>query len=706
MTVQSELSRKSYDGNGVTTAFAVPFRFLDKTHLRVIRSVIATGVETELTLDSAGADGFTVTGAGEPSGGTVTAVTAPSTLQRITILRNVPLTQLLDFIANDAFPAESHEQALDQLTMIAQQQEERLDRAATLPEAVSGVSAELPTPEALRALRWNGARTALENYDPSAISVPSGSDQVGFQHGFTGAVARTVQDKGRDTVSAKDGGAVGDGVTNDEAALELVLANASDDIELPPGEYLVTDRPANPLGRPYRGRGRVVKAVPGGTRQLNTRAHDGQLIFGQENLHAFMAKLFQGLTTAKVVCSGDSTTAGDGTTAPWGFVQALAAASYDRGHHVSFTNSGHSGENTSEWVSTYLAADLALNPDLYVVRWGINDPFNGRTIAQFAADLDAGLTQCRAAKTIAQMAILIMVPNSTSDTPNGRDEKWYEDARDVCRELAEKHGCAYFDTYGLFQNSRDAAGLWMDDPFGDGRAIHPANIMNAWIASKLADLVFPHLLRPRIADGTNYSKTASSLPSTYPYGWSHFSTASGDTSFPMKNAHVLTFKSLNGVVMQWAHSGWASETSASNNGGLNKAQISARMGQHVGATDTWYAWSGHAPLDLTSLLVNGWVPFAANNNPSASMNGNVVTLSGLIKSGATAAGTDLLTLPAGWRPRNSVEVFLQPMGPTGTTTPCVVHINGIGAASPGLVEIQSVANVAFLSLSGISFEAG
>ena len=67
MTVSSQTSRVSYAGNGSTKAFAVSFYFLADSHLKVILRA-ADGSETVKTLTT----DYTVSGAGNPSGGTVT----------------------------------------------------------------------------------------------------------------------------------------------------------------------------------------------------------------------------------------------------------------------------------------------------------------------------------------------------------------------------------------------------------------------------------------------------------------------------------------------------------------------------------------------------------------------------------------------------------------------------------------------------------
>ena len=163
MTVQTTASRADYTGNGSTTSFTVPFYFLDNTHLTVLRTQISTGTATTLALTT----DYTVSGAGVGTGGTITCTTAPTTDQKISILRNVPLTQLSHYVPNDPFPAATHEQIVDQLTMEVQQVNEIASRALQLPANTSGVSATLPTPAGQKVIGWNQYGTALSNYSIS-----------------------------------------------------------------------------------------------------------------------------------------------------------------------------------------------------------------------------------------------------------------------------------------------------------------------------------------------------------------------------------------------------------------------------------------------------------------------------------------------------------------------------------------------------------
>lgn len=312
MTVPSSTSSVSYTADGISALYSVPFRFLQNSHI-----LVTTRQGTGAEVIEVGT--YTVAGAGSPSGGTVTFSPVKAAGTIIVISRNVPLTQEADYVDNDPFPAESHEDALDKLTMISQQLKEQGDRSLRLPITAVGVSTQLPAPLASNLIGWNSTANGLRNFttaeiatsvaftnwrydsftatvgqtafvlaaDPGAIgnldvsidgvtqvpiddytlsgttltmtSALVGGERVLARYGTaagatdassmtwqpagTGAVQRTVQGKLRESVSALDFGAVGDGVANDTAALSAALAycrSVAKPLYMPAGTYRTT----------------------------------------------------------------------------------------------------------------------------------------------------------------------------------------------------------------------------------------------------------------------------------------------------------------------------------------------------------------------------------------------------------------------------------------------------------------------------------
>ena len=124
MTVSSSTNKVSYSGNGSLTTFAYTFKVFDQDDLTVILRA-ADGTETTQTITTH----YTVTGVGEASGGNVVFGSAPASGVTVVIIREQPLTQGLDLVPNDPFPAQSLEEALDKVVFMTQKHEEELSRA-------------------------------------------------------------------------------------------------------------------------------------------------------------------------------------------------------------------------------------------------------------------------------------------------------------------------------------------------------------------------------------------------------------------------------------------------------------------------------------------------------------------------------------------------------------------------------------------------
>jgi hypothetical protein len=199
VTVSSTTNRVSYSGNGSTTAFAFSHPFRLTADLVVTVRTTATGAES---LKTEGSDytvsGTSDAGTGGYSSGTVTFGTAPASGTQVHIDRVVTRTQTADYISGDGIPPASIEGALDKLSLAVQELDSRFGRTLLQPRTAANRNLVLPEPGttvASRYLRVNAAGTGYE---------------------LTGT-AQTTQ------ISVKDFGALGDGVTDDTAAINAAF---------------------------------------------------------------------------------------------------------------------------------------------------------------------------------------------------------------------------------------------------------------------------------------------------------------------------------------------------------------------------------------------------------------------------------------------------------------------------------------------------
>lgn len=383
--------------------------------------------------------------------------------------------------------------------------------------------------------------------------------------------------------------------------------------------------------------------------QLTTYSNPrSRFVNGTQYLSAFLKKMMNsdGVTTAKktyIVWSGDSTTVGVNAE-PWS--PSYIANYYARRFgvkDVSNVNLGHSGKTLYEWGLWYINQEWSTfaAADLVVLRWGINDPYYGYTLEQIRTALYTGLEKLRANKTLAQQSIVIMTPSSTYDMPNGRDAKYYEQLTAILREAAEKFQCMFFDTYGMWQDSRHGAGVYLDDPYNDGRGVHPDATFNAQIYLEL----FHYLYGPvTVINGTTnlFSNTGSSVqmvnaswgPTTYELGESWWRANVSDATWPV-NGLVKCERFVDGIVVQTLY-GWQNEK--------NRVTYS-RTG--LISANTWGAWRGVPVTIASSMMANSWT---ASGTYHKSTDGTV-TLCSTLTPGILTVDTTIMTLPDGYRPR-------------------------------------------------------
>ncbi|MCG8907314.1 SGNH/GDSL hydrolase family protein [Pseudomonas sp. DP-17] len=391
---------------------------------------------------------------------------------------------------------------------------------------------------------------------------------------------------------------------------------------------------------------------------------------------------------------GDSTVEGGFTYLSWPFFlqTMLPEMAQCQGIQQPFnvTNRGVGGTKVSDMNAI---PDVSATTDLFIIKYGINDGTNplATRLATFRDQLRAKLTQIRQQTygTVANLAILLVGPNSTYDTQGQRDAYWYEQLRGIYVQAAEEFQCGFFDTDAYLQDSSAGTATgWLDDTVspGSGRGVHPTDIGNPWIWGAVMDWLLggQQLYGRRTNNFVNNGGTfAYPLPAKTPQEYRKGITmerARLTDGWPEEGAVVTTMQA-DGIGEQRLFP-FAN----------NRTKVYVRNCYTTG--NYWNRWTG-ARENL--VFANSWTAFGAPySTPGAVLSSNgTVTLTGSIKGGTVTAGTTFATLPAGMRPVLQEEFVV--CTSTGTAR-IIIYPDG---SMQGLSALDATRT----SLGGITFPA-
>lgn len=255
MTVTSTTNVVTRNGNGVATSFSFPYTIYAATELSVVK-VASDGTETQLS-SGTGANNYAVVVSSYPGSGSITYPASGTTLlasgESLVIRRRLALTQEIDLENQGGYNPETQEKAYDRGVMVAQQQQNEIDRSLKAPVSDPVTSWTLPK-KADRA-----SKTLIFDADgnPGAGSATSTAISAAMEAVVTAATlaaARTAMG----TPSANDSGILnatlhstpmnGDGSTDNKAAFDSCVAYCiANDLRLyiPFGRYIFSSAPAD-----------------------------------------------------------------------------------------------------------------------------------------------------------------------------------------------------------------------------------------------------------------------------------------------------------------------------------------------------------------------------------------------------------------------------------------------------------------------------
>jgi hypothetical protein len=164
MTVSTTIRKQTFPGDGTAAVRNTTFPMYTSSELIVYSRVIATGVETQMLEDT----NYTVAlGATLPSTAAITPLAVIPVTDEWVAYRLTDLTQGLDYVTADDFPASAHEEGLDRGAMRSQEAYDLARRS--LHASILDSDAELPLEIPRKAVRASQILGFDANGEPIAV---------------------------------------------------------------------------------------------------------------------------------------------------------------------------------------------------------------------------------------------------------------------------------------------------------------------------------------------------------------------------------------------------------------------------------------------------------------------------------------------------------------------------------------------------------
>ena len=141
MTSTTTSAKVQYNGDGLTVAFPTTFKFIKNSHVKAI----LRGTNDVETIWIEATD-YTLAGATDKNGGTLTATVVPATGEVLVIKLDVPFTQVKPFPLGGPFPSVQVEEMGDLAAMASSKNNENFKRTLHVPESDSQNDTDLELP--------------------------------------------------------------------------------------------------------------------------------------------------------------------------------------------------------------------------------------------------------------------------------------------------------------------------------------------------------------------------------------------------------------------------------------------------------------------------------------------------------------------------------------------------------------------------------